>query len=49
MPDDTSFARLVSLACHDVLTPLAAVKGFASTLTRQVELQPPGDRYVEII
>jgi signal transduction histidine kinase len=49
VPDDTSFARLVSLACHDVLTPLAAVKGFAGTLTRQVELPPPGDRYLEII
>jgi signal transduction histidine kinase len=49
VPDDTSFARLVSLACHDVFTPLATVKGFASTLTRQAELPPPGDRYVAII
>src|SRR5437016_4115697 len=48
MPD-TSFARLVSLACHDVRTPLATVHGFARTLMRQVELAPPGDRYVEII
>jgi len=47
--DDTSFARLVSLACHDVRTPLATVHGFARTLTRQVELAPPADRYVEII
>jgi signal transduction histidine kinase len=49
VPDDTSFARLVSLAVHDVRTPLATVHGFARTLTRQVELPPPGDRYVEMI
>jgi len=46
---DTSFARLVSLAVHDVRTPLATVHGFARTLTRQVELPSPGDRYVEMI
>jgi signal transduction histidine kinase len=33
-PEDTSFARLVSLACHDLRTPLATVHGFAKTLTR---------------
>jgi signal transduction histidine kinase len=49
MRNDTSFARLVSLACHDVRTPLATVHGFAKTLTRSVELQPPADRYVEMI
>jgi signal transduction histidine kinase len=49
VPDDTSFARLVSLACHDVRTPLATVHGFARTLTRTVELEPPADRYVEMI
>ena len=32
--DDTYFARLVSLACHDVRTPLATVHGFAKTLER---------------
>jgi len=46
---DSSFARLVSLACHDVRTPLATVHGFAKTLTRTVELEPPADRYVEMI
>jgi signal transduction histidine kinase len=46
---DTSFARLVSLACHDVRTPLATVHGFAKTLERAVELEPPADRYVEMI
>ena len=49
MTDDATFARLVSLACHDVRTPLATVHGFAKTLERTVELAPPGDRYVEMI
>ena len=49
MQHDTSFARLVSLACHDVRTPLATVHGFATTLTRTVQLEAPADRYVEII
>lgn len=31
---DRSFAQLVSLACHDLRTPLATVAGFAKTLTR---------------
>jgi signal transduction histidine kinase len=47
--NDTSFSRLVSLACHDVRTPLATVHGFVKTLARQVELEPPADRYVEMI
>jgi len=46
---DTSFSRLVSLACHDVRTPLATVHGFATTLTRTVQLEAPADRYVEMI
>jgi signal transduction histidine kinase len=47
--DDTEFARLVSLACHDLRTPLATVHGFATTLERGGDLQPPADRYVEMI
>jgi signal transduction histidine kinase len=47
--DDTSFAQLVSLGCHDVRTPLATVHGFAKTLERAVALEPPADRYVEMI
>jgi signal transduction histidine kinase len=47
--NDTSFARLVSLACHDVRTPLATVNGFVKTLERTAELDPPADRYVEMI
>jgi len=46
--DDTDFPRLVSLACHDLRTPLATVHGFARTLARG-GLEPPADRYVEMI
>ena len=43
-----SFARFVSLACHDLRTPLATVSGFAHTL-QQNELGQPADRYIEMI
>jgi signal transduction histidine kinase len=43
-----SFARFVSLACHDLRTPLATVSGFAHTL-QQNDLGQPADRYVEMI
>jgi signal transduction histidine kinase len=46
---DDSFARLVSLACHDLRTPLATVSGFAHTLKRLEDLGPQADRYVEMI
>jgi signal transduction histidine kinase len=46
--EDTDFARLVSLAVHDLRTPLATVHGFARTLVRG-GLEPPNDRYVEMI
>ena len=49
MADDTSFAKLVTLACHDVRTPLATVHGFIKTLERMSELEPPADRYVDMI
>ncbi len=49
MPDDLDFARLVSLACHDLRTPLATVHGFARTLVNGGGLEPPNDRYVEMI
>src|SRR5690349_15135127 len=49
MPDDTDFARLVSLACHDLRTPLATVLGFAKTLVRTGSLGDPAGRYVEMI
>jgi signal transduction histidine kinase len=46
---DTSFARLVSLACHDLRTPLATVYGFARTIGRVTELEEPAARYLEMI
>lgn len=46
---DTSFARLVSLACHDLRTPLATVHGFARTIMRTADLGEPTSRYVEMI
>jgi signal transduction histidine kinase len=49
LSDDSDFARLVSLACHDLRTPLATVHGFATTLARGGGLEPPADRYVEMI
>ena len=49
MSEDNAFPRLVSLACHDLRTPLATVHGFARTLVRGGGLEPPADRYVEMI
>ena len=48
MPD-SSFPRLVSLACHDLRTPLATVYGFARTLTRAGELDERSTRFVAMI
>jgi signal transduction histidine kinase len=39
----------VSLACHDLRTPLATVYGFARTLTRAGELDERSARFVEMI
>jgi signal transduction histidine kinase len=46
--NDRQYAELVSVACHDILTPLATVYGFARTLER-ADLEPPSDRYVDMI
>jgi signal transduction histidine kinase len=48
MTNDRQFAELVSVACHDILTPLATVYGFARTL-EQLPLEAPAPRYVEMI
>ena len=42
------FSRLVSLACHDLRTPLATIQGFAKTLLRQ-DVGDPATRYLGII
>jgi signal transduction histidine kinase len=46
--NDRRFAELVSVACHDILTPLATVYGFARTL-EQLPLEAPAPRYLEMI
>src|SRR2546421_9971720 len=47
--EQTYFARLVMLACHDLRTPLATVLGFTQTLERMGELDDPASRYLEMI
>ena len=47
--DDDQFPRLVSLACHDLRTPLATAYGFARTLTRGGTLDEQSARWVEMI
>jgi signal transduction histidine kinase len=46
---DSSFPRLVSLAAHDLRTPLATIHGFAQTLARMDDLGEPKRRYVGMI
>jgi signal transduction histidine kinase len=47
--EDPSFPKLVSLAAHDLRTPLANVSGFAKTLIRGESLEDPASRYVQMI
>src|SRR5919197_2402706 len=47
--EDSEFARLVMLACHDLRTPLATVLGFTQTLARLDQLEEPASRYLEMI
>jgi signal transduction histidine kinase len=44
-----TFAQLVSLACHDLRTPLATASGFASTLQRLDDIGQQGQRYAGMI
>jgi signal transduction histidine kinase len=44
-----SFSRFVSLACHDLRTPLATVSGFAHTLEGMDEIGDPAARYIGIM
>ena len=47
--EDTSFPRLVSLACHDLRTPLATISGFAKTLTRVEGVDDKIARYLGLM
>jgi signal transduction histidine kinase len=46
---DSSFSRLVSLAAHDLRTPLATIHGFAQTIIRMGDLGDPKQKYMEMI
>jgi signal transduction histidine kinase len=46
---DSSFPLLVSLAAHDLRTPLATIHGFAQTMVRMGDLGEPKQRYMEMI
>jgi len=43
------FPRVVSLACHDLRTPLATIYGFARTLTRGEDLDERTARFLGMI
>jgi signal transduction histidine kinase len=49
MTDETTLPKLVSLACHDLRTPLATVYGFARTIARADGLDPKLAGYAEMI
>jgi signal transduction histidine kinase len=49
MEDQHRFPRVVSLAAHDLRTPLATVYGFARTLSRGGGLDERSARFVEMI
>ena len=46
---EDNFPRIVSLACHDLRTPLATIYGFARTLTRTGELDERTMRFLGMI
>jgi signal transduction histidine kinase len=47
--EEERFAKLISLACHDLRTPLATVYGFARTISRADGLDPTLVGYSEMI
>jgi signal transduction histidine kinase len=47
--DEPNFPKLVSLACHDLRTPLATVYGFARTIARAEGIDPKLGGYAEMI
>lgn len=46
---DPIFPRLVSLAAHDLRTPLATIHGFTQTILRMGHLGEPNQRYLEMV
>src|SRR2546425_6153291 len=46
---NANFPQLVSLAAHDLRTPLATIHGFAQTLVRMGVVGQPEQRYLEMI
>jgi signal transduction histidine kinase len=44
-----SFSELVSLACHDIRTPLATASGFAGTLVRMGGQTEQAERFLSMI
>jgi signal transduction histidine kinase len=49
MQEEERFAKLISLACHDLRTPLATVYGFARTISRAEGLDATLVSYSEMI
>jgi signal transduction histidine kinase len=49
VPKDRYFAEVVSLACHDLRTPLATVHGFARTIERLPPMDERTGRYIGLI
>ena len=48
MTQDRQFTKLVTIACHDLVNPLATIHGFARTL-EGLDLDEPAGRYVEMV
>jgi signal transduction histidine kinase len=49
VPEDQSFPSIVSLACHDLRTPLATIQGFARTIPRVADLSDEPARHLRMI
>jgi len=47
--EDSSFAPIISLACHDLRTPLATVQGFARTIPRVTDLAEEPAKHLRMI
>jgi signal transduction histidine kinase len=47
LPD--SFPKLITLACHDLRTPLATVRGFARALETRAQLDEPSQAWLRLV